>query len=100
MKNTIFRFQEIDNEIRRIIRLEIAEEKTIAAKARFIEIQEVKTGRKRCLLKALNYTMVEGLVEMKRTIRNCETVIGELLMQIIGETVERESQSRGEQDLA
>ena len=40
----IFKFQEMDGEIRRMIRMEIAEEKSIAAKARHLEIEEVRRG--------------------------------------------------------
>merc|ERR1712055_540554 len=62
----IFKFHEMDGEIRRIIRLEIAEEKSIAAKARHLEIEEVKRGRilkkeerKSCFLKALTKRFIE-----------------------------------------
>ena len=69
----IFKFQEMDGEIRRMIRMEIAEEKSIAAKARHLEIEEVKRGRvlraeekTRCFLKAINQRLVEvTIIEIK-----------------------------------
>ena len=62
----IFKFQEMEGEIKRIIRMEIAEEKSIAAMARHLEIEEVKRGRvlraeekTKCILKAINQRFVE-----------------------------------------
>ena len=96
----IFKFQEMDKEIRRMIRIDIAEEKSIAAKARHLEIEEVKRGRilrkeekKRCFLKAMNRRLVEltiietsslavEIVERMRAEEICMIVVKELLVEV------------------
>ena len=65
----IFKLQEMGEEIKRIIRLEIAEEKSIAAKARQLEIEEIKRRRilraeelTRCFLRAVDQRLVEVIL--------------------------------------
>ena len=113
----IFKFHEMDGEIRRMIRMEIAEEKSIAAKARHLEIEEVKRGRllrteekKRCFLKAMNKRFVEvtiietsslavEIVEKKRAREKCMTVVDELLVEVQLEIVEGEQLREEEEKL-
>ena len=104
----IFKFHEMDGEIKRMIRMEIAEEKSIAAKARHLEIEEVKRGRvlraeekKRCFLKAMNKRFVEvtiietsslavEIVERMRAGEICMIVVEELLVGVQLEIVANE----------
>ena len=104
----IFKFHEMDGEVRRIIRIEIAEEKSISAKARHLEIEEVKRGRilrreerKSCFLKALTKRFIEVTiietsslaVEMAERMRAgeiCKIVVKELPVGVHLEIVANE----------
>ena len=109
----IFKFQ--------IIRIEIAEEKSIAAKARQLEIEEVKRGRilkreerKNCFLKALTKRFIEvtiietsslavEIAELRRAREMCEIVIEDLLVGVQLEIAENEKlreEERRKLDLA
>ena len=104
----IFKFHGMDGEIRRIIRIEMAEEKSVAAKARQLEIEEVKRGRilkreerKNCFLKALTKRFIEvtiietsslavEIAENRKAVEMCEMVIEDLLVGVQLEIAENE----------